>query len=205
MFGSRYNLTSSNVRDDKEYFYDLTKYRDAIDGKFMRLKLLRRVDNPNLSLNKLLNNGLNIAPRAPIKIIPSLLRYITSNFSDNYQTEIFPEMIVEEDTLFEGIKKQVFVNKYERNSIARKKCIEFHGLNCKLCDTNFATKYGKIGEDFIHIHHLVPIHTNLKQYRVDYKKDLIPVCPNCHAMLHRKINGNEPTVDELKDILKRKK
>lgn len=33
------------------------------------------------------------------------------------------------------------------------------------------------------------------------KKDLIPVCPNCHAMLHRKINGVEISTDELKIIV----
>jgi len=51
---------------------------------------------------------------------------------------------------------------------------------------NFAKIYGKLGKGFIHVHHLKPIATRKgKTYTLDPKKDLIPVCPNCHAMLHR--------------------
>ena len=34
--------------------------------------------------------------------------------------------------------------------------------------------------------------------------DLVPVCPNCHAMLHRKVNDRTLTIAELKERLKRK-
>lgn len=34
------------------------------------------------------------------------------------------------------------------------------------------------------------------------REDLIPVCPNCHAMLHRKENGVYLTVEELRERLK---
>jgi len=63
------------------------------------------------------------------------------------------------------------------------------------------TLTGEIGNEFIHVHHLTPIHKIGKEYKVDYKNDLIPVCPNCHSMLHRKFNGNEPTIDELKKMI----
>lgn len=69
---------------------------------------------------------------------------------------------------------------------------------------NFFDFYGEIGEGFIHVHHLTPIHQIGKEYKVNYKEDLAPVCPNCHAMLHRKINGNEPTISELKEIMNKK-
>ena len=147
---------------------------------------------------------ISAAPQGPVKIKKDLLEYLNLNFSDNFQSEIFPEMLQSETIEFEGIKKQVLVNKYERSSIARKKCIEFHGLSCKVCQLKFSEKYGDIGNDFIHIHHLTPIHTIGKEYKVDYKNDLIPVCPNCHSMLHRKINGNEPTIEELKRMITEK-
>ena len=79
--------------------------------------------------------------------------------------------------------------------------MNFHGVNCKVCDINFKEMYGEIGTDFIHIHHLIPIHEIGENYRIDYKHDLIPVCPNCHSMLHRKLNGKELSVEELKDII----
>jgi len=36
------------------------------------------------------------------------------------------------------------------------------------------------------VHHLVPISKIGKKYRVDPIKDLRPVCPNCHAVIHLK-------------------
>ena len=59
-------------------------------------------------------------------------------------------------------------------------------------------KYGDLGKGFIHVHHIVPLNKIGKEYVVDYKNDLIPVCPNCHAMLHRIVDGKEVMVEELK-------
>lgn len=199
-FVEKINLYYPNIRDDKEYWKEIKEYQKSINGKFMRLKLIDQIYNPKLSLENLKENGLSAAPQGPVKVKQNLLEYINSNFLDNYQTEIFPE-ILDETVAFEGIKKQILVNRYERDSMARKKCIEFHGLSCTVCGLKFSEKYGDIGNEFIHVHHLIPIHKIGKEYKVDYKKDLIPVCPNCHSMLHRKINGNEPTIDELKKMI----
>lgn len=195
------DLFYPNIRDDKEYWKDEEEYKKSINGKFMRLKLIDQIYNKKLSLDRLIENGLNAAPQGPIKVNPNLLDYINFNFSDNFQQEIFPEMLDGKTIEFEGLKKQILVNKYERSSIARKKCIEFHGLNCKVCGLKFSDKYGDIGNEFIHIHHLIPLFKIGREYKVDYKNDLIPVCPNCHSMLHRKLNGSEPSVEELKKMI----
>jgi len=197
------SLTYPNVRNDIAYWKDENDYYKSIKGKFMRLVIQDQVYNPKLSLSNLMANGLNAAPQGPVKVKHQLFEYINSNFSDDYQIEMFPDVLDEKTDHFEGVKKQILVNKYERSSIARQRCIEFHGLNCKVCKTNFVTIYGEMGAGFIHIHHLIPIHKIGKEYQVNYEKDLIPVCPNCHAMLHRKINGTEPTIDELKEIIKK--
>ena len=68
---------------------------------------------------------------------------------------------------------------------------------------NFFETYGELGKGFIHIHHKTPLSQIKNEYKVDFKEDLIPVCPNCHAMLHRKINGKEPTIYELQKMLKK--
>ena len=113
---------------------------------------------------------------------------------------IYPDEI--EANLLEGSKKEVIVNSYERNPIARKKCLEHFGYNCSVCNINFEKIYGVIGKSFIHVHHLKQISDIKKEYEVNPIKDLIPVCPNCHAMLHKR---NPPySVDELKDITKRR-
>lgn len=52
-------------------------------------------------------------------------------------------------------------------------------------------QYGSLGKGFIHVHHKIPLSEIGDEYEVDYVNDLIPVCPNCHAMLHRKsMNGS---------------
>jgi len=84
----------------------------------------------------------------------------------------------------EGAVRQVLVNVYERNPVARAKCIEHFGAECAVCGINFGRAYGLIAEGFIHVHHLRPLSTIRGEYVVDPVKDLRPVCPNCHAVLH---------------------
>lgn len=104
----------------------------------------------------------------------------------------------------EGNIKQVSTNKYERSFEARKRAIEYHGIKCIVCGLDFEETYGELGRGFIHIHHIVPIASKGKT-KIDYEKDLVPVCPNCHAMLHRGNNGRVLSIKELKDILKKNK
>lgn len=198
------DLDSNNIRNDEEYWVDKSEYEKSLNGKFMRLVLIEQVYSSKMSLENLLLNGLNAAPQGPVKPNESLIKYIESNFNDLNQNEIYPDMVNEDSNAYEGIKKQVVVNKYERSSIARNKCIEFHGTSCKVCNVDFFKKYGEIGKGFIHIHHIIPIHKIGKEYKVNYKEDLIPVCPNCHAMLHRKVDGRELEIEELKALINKK-
>ncbi|MFK7100961.1 HNH endonuclease [Flavobacterium oreochromis] len=197
------NMIHSEIRDDKEYWINELEYTKSLNGYFMRLRLINKISSTKLPLNILKLYGLKAAPQGPIKVQAQLSRYLNEIFEVVYDLEFFPELIDSEIELYEGVKKIITVNKYERNSIAREKCIEFHGLDCEVCKLNFFETYGEIGKGFIHIHHLKPIHQIGKEYIVNYKEDLIPVCPNCHCMLHRKINGKEPTISELKQLLKK--
>lgn len=110
-----------------------------------------------------------------------------------------PKDIPQRETYFEGAKSTVTVNAYERSDTAREACIAHHGLACAVCGFDFERIYGKLGSGFIHIHHVVPIRSIREEYQVDPIADLIPVCPNCHAMIHRV----EPalTVGQLKRYL----
>ncbi len=196
------NLNSSQIVDDKDYWTNEKKYNEPYDGKFMSLKLIEQVSNNQMKLINLKAHGLKAAPRGPMQIKDSnLLKYIETYFTDNNQSDFFPEMVKECDTENEGVKKTIIVNKYERSSKARENAVKFHGLNCIVCDLNFKEMYGEIGEDFIHIHHLIPIHKIGQNYKINYKKDLVPVCPNCHSMLHRKFEGKEPTIEQLKQMI----
>lgn len=198
------DLEFNQIRDDKEYWINIDEYQKSLTGRFIRLRLIEQISNDFMKLDKLQQNGLKSAPQGPIKIKDdNLLKYIERYFTDKYQIDFFPDILNEDEAHYEGAKKSVLVNKYERSSKARENAVKFHGLRCKVCEINFEDKYGLIGKDFIHIHHLVPINEIGKNYKIDYQKDLIPVCPNCHSMLHRKIDGKELTVDELKRMIKK--
>jgi len=86
----------------------------------------------------------------------------------------------------EGSVRQVLVNAYERDRSARQACIDSHGLACSLCGLLFEDRYGPLGAGFIHVHHIVPLSELGPDYELDPIQDLRPVCPNCHAMLHRR-------------------
>lgn len=111
-------------------------------------------------------------------------------------TSIFTDEYVPGSNYTEGQRTQVLVNRYERDRHARDKCIHHHGTKCTVCGLDLGEKYGELGKGFIHVHHIVPLSDIGENYIVDPINDLVPVCPNCHAMLHRR---NPPlTVDELR-------
>lgn len=116
------------------------------------------------------------------------------------QKTVYPDEVDIEIEYSEGKTKKVLVNSYERNTVARKKCIEHFELNYQVCDFNFKDKFGDLGKDFIHVHHKIHIATIGNEYSVNPLTDLIPVCPNCHSMLHKR----KPTysISELKAMMK---
>lgn len=104
--------------------------------------------------------------------------------SDDKDVPRLPEELAPGEELIEGASKSVSVNSYERNPVARAQCLDHHGYTCKICSFNFETFYGAIGKNYIHVHHLLPLSEIKGEYVVDPLNDLVPVCPNCHAMIH---------------------
>ena len=78
-------------------------------------------------------------------------------------------------------------------------CIKEYGAVCAGCGFDFGKKYGKIGEGFIHVHHKVPLSNINNEYKLNPITDLIPVCANCHAMIHQ----TQPvmSIEELKKCI----
>lgn len=103
---------------------------------------------------------------------------------DDIEKSLIPEEITDFEFV-EGSAHSILVNAYERNSAARKKCLEHYGTNCFVCGFDFEKAYGEIGKNYIHVHHLKSLSQIRKQYKINPIKDLRPVCPNCHAMIHR--------------------
>jgi len=94
---------------------------------------------------------------------------------------VYPDEV---DICIEGAVTQVKVNRYERDPKARTACITYYKPVCMICGFDFRLKYGDLGKGFIHVHHVTPLSETGARYQVDPIKDLLPVCPNCHAMLH---------------------
>jgi hypothetical protein len=111
----------------------------------------------------------------------------------------YPDELPQNGTYHEGMDQQVLVNRFERSPEARNACIAHHGPTCQVCHLDFSERYGELGAGFIHVHHRMPISSVGSEYRIDPIKDLVPVCPNCHAMLHRREPPLE--IEELRALV----
>ncbi len=83
----------------------------------------------------------------------------------------------------EGTIRRIPVNSYERDPRNKRMAIALHGTACFGCDQEMSATYGDIAEGYIHIHHVVPLST-LDAPRAPDPRDLVPLCPNCHAVVH---------------------
>ena len=112
---------------------------------------------------------------------------------------VYPDDVLEGLRYMEGAVARVLVNRYERDARARSECLRKQGKCCKVCNLRFEDRYGQIGEGFIHVHHVKPLAGLRMEYKLSPRTDLVPVCPNCHAMLHKR----EPpfSIYELKERL----
>lgn len=118
---------------------------------------------------------------------------------------VYPDELSDtSDDYIEGRKRTVTVNAYERNPAARRACINHYAkegaVHCQICGFDFGMVYGDTFEGMIHIHHLRMVSEADNEYVVDPVTDLLPVCPNCHMVLHSKTNGCF-TPDEVREML----
>lgn len=112
-----------------------------------------------------------------------------------------PDELSDPDAYVEGAKRLVVVNAYERSEAARQACIAHWGIRCDVCGMSFDEVYGKVGAGFIHVHHLSPLAAKRRSYKVNPVKDLRPVCPNCHAMLHQE--DPPMSIEKLRGVIKK--
>ena len=120
-------------------------------------------------------------------------------FSQNIENDYFLDK-----NYYEGAICKKYISYYERNPILRMAAIKYHGTSCKVCNFDFLKTYGRLGENYIEVHHLVPLHTLKLETIIDYKKDMTVVCSNCHRMIHRDQN-NILTIDEIRNIIEKMK
>jgi 5-methylcytosine-specific restriction protein A len=194
------NIPYRNTINDIKYWGPNHSPKGATnpDTPYHRLKLLAESSSSSLQLTELIKAGIKHAPQGPERLNGNLLIHIQNAFNNDNP---YFDVIENTEGYYEGALKKVYVNRYERDRDARERCIEVHGCKCSVCGMDFEKMYGEIGHGFIHVHHIIPISTIGEEYKIDPIKDLVPVCPNCHAMLHKGKEGEVLTIDKLKEII----
>lgn len=139
--------------------------------------------------------------------VPEILTFLRQELQEDVPDPGFiidaalPEEGPDNKNYYEGTRKQISVNRYERDPRARRACLEHYGFKCAVCDKEMSEIYGAVAEGIIHVHHLKPLSDIQKGYKVDPIQDLRPVCPNCHAVIHR---CNPPyKIEEVRSFLKK--
>jgi 5-methylcytosine-specific restriction protein A len=134
------------------------------------------------------------------KLRNELKEALIKKFNDKHLNIKLPEEYIEEISIFhEGKQNKYLTNIYERNSQAREACLKYYGYKCIICGFDFEKKYGEIGKGIIHVHHLNKISEINGEHEIDPINELVPVCPNCHTVIHSK--RDMYTIDEMKKII----
>lgn len=118
-----------------------------------------------------------------------------------------------EEIVSEGRVVTRNVQTQERSSHLRKIAIEHFTRNniisCDCCGFNFPKYYGDVyGKDCIEIHHKRPIFQyqgdTFEQLVDSALENLLPVCPNCHRVIHKNHIGSDGIAAFIHDVQQRR-
>ncbi len=142
-----------------------------------------------------------VAPTRPVTILDPLLeakiRTVWRGYGPSRPSSpghLIPGSYPEQAT------RRVQVNRFESSPEAQRICIAHHGTSCAACGLSFESTYGGAAAGFIEVHHLVPPELLGSDYQLDPVADLVPLCPNCHAMAHLGV-ATPLTVAELRHLI----
>jgi len=117
-----------------------------------------------------------------------------------HESKVFNDSNYIYESAEEGQKNKKYVSVYERKPKLRRQAIAIHGANCIACDFNFKNFYGAYAEGFIHIHHVIPVSEFDVPKNVNPETDLVPLCANCHSVVHRR-KDKTLSIHELKKLI----
>ena len=111
------------------------------------------------------------------------------------------DAFAQEEAALEGLRSERLVAHFERNPKLRAAAIAIHGTTCLACNFSFAAIYGSRGNDYIEVHHLVPVSRMTEPSTVNPRTDMTVLCSNCHRMVHR--SRDKPlSLQELVDLVR---
>ena len=162
-----------------QYSVQLRTYSRFLDSKAFKSLFKRKIN---------LEGNANRLPQSAAKI---------STPSSTEKTK--------ERVMTEGEKKHVEYEVAHRSQALRQACIDIYGYQCQCCGLVFSDLYGEeLGGEFIEVHHLKMISTYDESKPDDYVENLVPLCSNCHSMIHHGPNG-PLTLRQLREAYKGEK
>ncbi len=175
--------------------FQFATYRDPTTEKILTYDVL---DQLNIGVDKPMKWGIQSSgTEIPLQVSQRL----EDAWSKLCGQAMYPDELPAGRSSIEGASRMVWVNAYERDRKNRDLCLAAHGARCSVCEMSFGSVYGEIAEGFIHVHHLHPLSEVKEAHLVDPVKDLRPVCPNCHAVLH--LRNPVLGIDELREMMRR--
>jgi hypothetical protein len=184
-----------------------------VDSEITSRLIFKRADGnrpPKLSqdgdLDKQTLRGVSELTPESAKLLDEIIKEEIQE-SDIGQIDLDADNFNEEDHLElssatgkEGIPKTFLGKRYERSRALRTKAVEYHGVICAICGFSFGEMYGEHGKGFVEVHHIIPLALCDGETGVNYITDMVPLCANCHRMIHR--NPLNPlSVDSLREIV----
>lgn len=121
-----------------------------------------------------------------------LLRKESTVWYADFTANLFPEELPVSGSYIKGAKKSITVNAYERGPEARQACIRHHGAVISILRKRMVSP---------HVHHVSPLRTQGEGYQIDPVTELVPLCPNCLAMVHRGNEAKPLSADEMHSII----
>ncbi|NMB46715.1 MAG: hypothetical protein GX998_09945 [Firmicutes bacterium] len=156
-------------------------------------------------LERVMNRFKNVDSRSVAKHEPLMVKYLSTVLPwDLSRPNEIPisEEVPDPESYWEGSVQRISVNKFERDRKARAACLRHFGYRCAACGMSFAERYGPEARGIIHVHHVVPLSEIGEGYSLDPVRDLVPVCPNCHAVIHAS-GTNVRHVEDVGEMLGR--
>lgn len=186
--GEDFGLSTNFLVNDK----DLSLLERKESWKTVEITVLSRYFEEDLKFKSLKNSLLHFL----CLIIPL---FTEDSAMENEEISTSLDLIDSE----EGALYRITTNRYERSRINRSRCLSFYGFSCQGCGLVLEEKYGPIGQGSIHVHHKIPVSQMGGSIVVNPISDLVPLCPNCHLIVHKKDPPLE--VRELQDLVKNAK
>jgi predicted HNH restriction endonuclease len=159
-------------------------------------------------VHQITKEGLDYLQEAePIEKSLEYQGFDVDNMNEEYKQDL-TEIVIEEGQLTVSSSKQRTRSQRLRTEAINKFKTENDGqLTCGVCGFDFKENYGKLGEDFIIIHHIEPVHClDIEGEKTTLDKafeKVAPLCSNCHSMIHR--GGKLLSVEDLKRIVAQQK